>query len=127
MSVECEGVEWVPRRGRGTAWRRGVASRPTGQAVDLVANFLNHGKVAEPAGRKVRSLAGLAALTALKSPTWELKVHVDSALEAGASREEVLAVIVEASLYAGFDAAHAGLEAVLTVLDGSRHTSARAP
>jgi alkylhydroperoxidase/carboxymuconolactone decarboxylase family protein YurZ len=94
--------------------------------VDLVTSFLNHGQVSEPAASKVRALAGLAALMALKSPAEELAMHVNSALNAGASREEILAAIVEASLYSGFDAAHAGLEAALAVLDDAPHAYARA-
>ena len=126
MRAQCGGVERASRRGRGKVTRGGLAFPPSGQAVDFVTSFLNHGQVSEQAASKVRALAGLAALTVLKSPAEELAVHVNSALNAGASREEILAAIFEASLYSGFDAAHAGLEAALAVLDDAPHAYARA-
>jgi 4-carboxymuconolactone decarboxylase len=83
--------------------------------VDFVTTFLNRGLAPGAAGLKVRPLVALAAVTALRSPSPELKAHVRAALGAGATRDEIMAAIVEASLYSGFAAAHAGLDAAMAV------------
>lgn len=114
MNVQCEGSLSSERQ----LMRIGVeTSRPALEHVDFVAAFLNRGHAPGASGEKVRPLAGLAAVTVLRVPTPEIKAHVRASLEAGASRDEIVAAIVEASLYSGFAAAHAGLDAAFAVFN----------
>lgn len=54
---------------------------------------------------RTRMLATVAGLVALGHAQRELEVHIGSALNVGASREEVVEVIMQMALYAGFPAA----------------------
>lgn len=54
---------------------------------------------------KTRQLATVAALTALGTWPNELKVHIHGALNVGCSKEEIIEVILQMVLYAGFPAA----------------------
>lgn len=58
---------------------------------------------------KTRQLATVAALTALGTAPNELKVHIHGALNVGCSREEVVEVILQMTLYAGFPATLNGI------------------
>ncbi len=117
MSVECEGSQSTSRE---AVFAEVDPSRPAPDAVEFVAAFLNRGQAPGASGLKLRPLAGLAAVTALRVPSPEIRSHVRSALEAGASRDEIVAAIVEASLYSGFAAAHAGLEAAFAVFNETK-------
>ena len=65
---------------------------------------------------KSRELAVVAALTALGNATPQLKVHVNGALNVGCSAQEVVEVIMQMAVYAGFPAALNGLFAAEAVL-----------
>jgi 4-carboxymuconolactone decarboxylase len=54
--------------------------------------------------RKTRSMLNLAMLTALNRPH-ELKLHVKGALKNGVSREEIMEVLLQTSIYCGVPAA----------------------
>lgn len=54
---------------------------------------------------KSREIATVAALTALGNAAPQLKVHIHGALNVGCSPEEVIEVIIQMSVYAGFPAA----------------------
>jgi 4-carboxymuconolactone decarboxylase len=54
---------------------------------------------------KTRELCTVAALTVQGFSLPELKLHIDAALRTGASREEVVEVIIQMIAYAGFPAA----------------------
>lgn len=54
---------------------------------------------------RTRMLATVAGLVALGHAERELTVHIGSALNVGATREEVVEVIMQMALYAGFPAA----------------------
>lgn len=54
---------------------------------------------------KSRELATVAALTALGHAQPQLAVHLHAALNVGCTREELVEVIIQMSLYAGFPAA----------------------
>lgn len=54
---------------------------------------------------KSREIATIAALTALGNAQPQLKVHIHAALNVGCSREEVVEVIIQMAVYAGFPAA----------------------
>jgi 4-carboxymuconolactone decarboxylase len=58
---------------------------------------------------KSREIAVVAALTALGNAAPQLKVHIHGALNVGCAREEIIEVIMQMSVYAGFPAALNGL------------------
>lgn len=60
---------------------------------------------------KTREMLTVAALTVLGYPQAELKDHIRGALNVGCTREEILEIILQMAVYAGFPAA---LEAVKT-------------
>jgi 4-carboxymuconolactone decarboxylase len=64
---------------------------------------------------KSRELAVVAALTSLGNATPQLKVHIQGALNVGWSRQEVIEVIMQMAIYAGFPAALNGLFAAKEV------------
>jgi 4-carboxymuconolactone decarboxylase len=56
-----------------------------------------------------REIAAVAALTALGHALPQLKVHVHGALNVGCSRQEVIEVILQMAVYAGFPASLNGM------------------
>jgi 4-carboxymuconolactone decarboxylase len=56
-------------------------------------------------GLKSREIAVVAALTALGNAAPQLKVHIHGALNVGCTRQEVIEVIMQMAVYAGFPAA----------------------
>ena len=64
---------------------------------------------------KSREIAVVAALTALGNAAPQLKVHIHGALNVGCSRTEVVEVIMQMAVYAGFPAALNGLFAAKEV------------
>jgi len=64
---------------------------------------------------KSREIAVVAALTALGNAAPQLKVHIHGALNVGCTREEVIEVIMQMAVYAGFPAALNGLFAAREV------------
>lgn len=54
---------------------------------------------------RTRELATVAALAALGNAQPQLKVHIRGALNSGASRREVVEVVLQTAVYAGFPAA----------------------
>jgi len=64
---------------------------------------------------KTRELAVVAALTALGNAAPQLKVHLHGALNVGCSKVEIVEVIMQMAVYAGFPAALNGLFAAKEV------------
>jgi 4-carboxymuconolactone decarboxylase len=64
---------------------------------------------------KSREIAVVAALTALGNAQPQLKVHIHGALNVGCTRQEVVEVIMQMAVYAGFPAALNGLFAAKDV------------
>ena len=64
---------------------------------------------------KSREIAVIAALTALGNAQPQLKVHVHGALNVGLTRQEVVEVIIQMAVYAGFPASLNGLFAAKEV------------
>ena len=60
---------------------------------------------------KTREMLTVAALTVLGYPQAELKDHIRGALKVGCTQDEILEIILQMAVYAGFPAA---LEAVKT-------------
>lgn len=56
-----------------------------------------------------REIATIAALAALGNATPQLKVHIEAGLNVGLSREEIVEVLIQMAVYAGFPAALNGL------------------
>lgn len=54
---------------------------------------------------KSREIATVAALTTLGNSPLELQSHIEGALNSGCTREEVIEVIIQMAVYAGFPAA----------------------
>lgn len=64
---------------------------------------------------KSREIAVVAALTALGNASPQLKVHISAALHVGCTRKEIVEVIMQMAVYAGFPAALNGLFAAREV------------
>lgn len=64
---------------------------------------------------KSREIAVVAALTALGNAAPQLKVHIHGALNVGCTEQEVVEVIMQMAVYAGFPAALNGLFAAKEV------------
>ena len=73
---------------------------------------------------KSREIATIAALTALGTATTQLRAHIHGALNVGCSEQELVEVILQMALYAGFPAAINGLRAAREVfLERANQTS----
>lgn len=72
-----------------------------------------------------REIATVAALTALGNAAPQLKVHIAAGLNVGLSRAEIVEVIMQMAVYAGFPAALNGLFAAREVF--SAHDGPDAP
>jgi len=64
---------------------------------------------------KTREIGVVAALTAMGNAAPQLKVHIHGALNVGCARDEVVEIIMQMSVYAGFPAALNGLFAAKEV------------
>jgi 4-carboxymuconolactone decarboxylase len=64
---------------------------------------------------KSREIATVAALTALGNAAPQLKVHINAALNVGCTRTEIVEVIIQMAVYAGFPAALNGISAAREV------------
>jgi 4-carboxymuconolactone decarboxylase len=61
--------------------------------------------------QRTKALISIAALTAVANAPARLKAHIRAALDAGASRDQVIEVIEQMAVYAGFPAALNGIAA----------------
>ena len=66
-------------------------------------------------GMKSRELITIASLTTLGYAKDQLKAHIDNALNVGCTKEEIVEVIMQMAIYAGFPAALNGLFAAKEV------------
>jgi 4-carboxymuconolactone decarboxylase len=64
---------------------------------------------------KSREIATVAALTALGNASPQLKSHISGALNVGCTKEEIVEVIMQMAVYAGFPAALNGMYAAKEV------------
>lgn len=62
-----------------------------------------------------REIATVAALTALGNAAPQLKVHIAAALHVGVTQEEIIEVMMQMAVYAGFPAALNGIFAAKEV------------
>jgi 4-carboxymuconolactone decarboxylase len=66
---------------------------------------------------KSREIATVAALTAMGTAAPQLKVHVHGALNVGCSPKEIIEVMIQMAVYAGFPSALNGLFTAKEVFD----------
>lgn len=64
---------------------------------------------------RLREVATIAALAALGNAAPQLKVHIEAGLNVGLSREEIIEILMQMAVYAGFPAALNGLFAAREV------------
>jgi 4-carboxymuconolactone decarboxylase len=62
-----------------------------------------------------REIATIAALSAMGNAAPQLKVHIEAGLNVGLSREEIVEILMQMAVYAGFPAALNGLFAAKEV------------
>ena len=73
---------------------------------------------------KSREIAVVAALTALGNAAPQLKAHIHNALNVGCTETEVVEIIMQMAVYAGFPAALNGLYAAKDVFTERREKNA---
>ena len=64
---------------------------------------------------RAREIATIAALAAMGNAAPQLKVHIQAGLNVGLSREEIVEILMQIAVYAGFPAALNGLFAAKEV------------
>lgn len=64
-----------------------------------------------------REIATIAALTALGNARPQLEVHIAAGLNVGLSQQEIIEIVMQMAVYAGFPAAINGLNAAKAVFD----------
>jgi 4-carboxymuconolactone decarboxylase len=69
---------------------------------------------------KTREMLTVAALTVLGYPQSELKEHIRGALHVGCTREEVMEIILQMAVYAGFPAALEAMKTAASVFAENR-------
>jgi 4-carboxymuconolactone decarboxylase len=74
-------------------------------------------------GLREREIATIAALTAMGTARPQLEVHIAAGLHVGLTREEIMEVIMQMAVYAGFPAALNGIAAAREVF--GRHDAAQ--
>ena len=62
-----------------------------------------------------REIATIAALAAMGNATPQLKVHIRAGLNVGLTQDEIIEILIQMAVYAGFPAALNGLFAAKTV------------
>lgn len=67
--------------------------------------------------RKSREIGTISALTALGTALPQLKVHINGALNVRCTKEEIIEIIIQLSVYAGFPSALNGLNAAKEVFE----------
>jgi len=73
---------------------------------------------------KTREIAAVAALTALGNAAPQLRAHLHGALNVGCSQQEIIELMIEMAVYAGFPAALNGLFAARDVFAERAATTA---
>jgi 4-carboxymuconolactone decarboxylase len=67
---------------------------------------------------RAREIATIAALAALGNAAPQLKVHIQAGLNVGLTRDEIVEILMQMAVYAGFPAALNGLFAAKEVFAG---------
>ena len=126
-SIAPMSPETQPRYLQGLAKLREIdghaGERVVASLADIAPDFARYliefpfGDIYSRPGLDLRSreIAVVAALTAMGNATPQLKVHLQSALNVGVTREEIVEVLMQMAVYAGFPAALNGLTAAREV------------
>jgi 4-carboxymuconolactone decarboxylase len=69
---------------------------------------------------KSREIATIAALTVMGNATEQLKVHIHAGLNVGCTKEEIVEIIIQMSVYGGFPCALNGLFAMKEIFNNDR-------
>ena len=102
--------------GGDTQRRLGALTDIAPELGEWITDFA-YGDVVSRPGLDLRSreLATVAALTALGNAQPQLKAHIGGALNAGCTPQEILEVIMQMAVYAGFPASLNGISAAREV------------
>ncbi len=107
-----------------------LARMKGGEVEDMIAGYAEiapdlgrytiefpYGDILSRPGLDLRSrqIATVAALTALANAAPQLKAHIDMALNVGCTRKEIVEVIIQMAVYAGFPASLNGMAAAKEV------------
>lgn len=100
------------------------------QLSDIAPDFARHviefpfGDIYSRPGLDLRSreIATIAALAALGHAAPQLKVHIAAGLNVGLSRDEIVEILIQMAVYAGFPAALNGLFAAKEVFAAREHS-----
>lgn len=88
------------------------------EMADWITDFAYGEVVSRPQlDLRSRELVTVGALTALGNATPQLKAHIGGALNAGCSPQEIVEVILQMAVYAGFPASLNGISAARTVFE----------
>ena len=99
--------------GEMVGWLNEIAPDVSKYAMEFVLGDV----LSRPAlGTKTREMLNIAVLTAIQAPI-ELKLHINCALAAGVTRDEVIEIISQQIVYVGFPIAINGLHAAKEVFD----------
>ena len=129
MSTRAEVVSYSDdRRSRGRRTLAAITGEGGGRVVEQLRDIapdladwiidFSYGDVLSRPGLdfRTRQLATIAALTALGNATPQLKVHIEGALKVGCRPQEIIEVMLQLAVFAGFPAALNGLAVVREVL-----------
>ncbi len=72
-----------------------------------------------------REIATIAALCAMGNAAPQLKVHIKAGLNVGLSRDEIIEILMQISVYAGFPAALNGIAAAREVFGAEEQEESR--
>jgi 4-carboxymuconolactone decarboxylase len=71
-------------------------------------------------GLREREIATIAALAAMGNAAPQLKVHIEAGLNVGLDEKEIVEILIQMAVYAGFPAALNGLFAAKEVFEARR-------
>lgn len=115
------GLETLSRLDGGSAGVEGVIAALGDVAPDLsryLVEFAGGDILSRPElGLREREVATLAALTAMGTAAPQLAVHVRAALNVGVTPREIVEVVMQMAVYAGFPAAVNALAVVRRIYD----------
>jgi 4-carboxymuconolactone decarboxylase len=74
-------------------------------------------------GLREREIATIAALSAMGNAAPQLKIHIEAGLNVGLSQDEIVEVLMQMAVYAGFPAALNGLFAAKDVFERRKSAS----
>ena len=103
----------------------GAAERTKASLNDIAPDMVSYlmefvfGEISSRPGldMKSREIAAVASLATLGTAPTQLKVHIRGALNCGCTREEIVEVLIQMLVYAGFPAALTGLRLAREVFE----------